>query len=182
MATFQLHLPDARIVALAIAYHLGRPGSETSAATLRRHSLGLGPVLEALRPRLEAAEGAAAVIELELSAYQVTRLGAALHGAVNELKQFGMAGGRSAVPGFAEAFSRLFPGADAADPGPDALDLVPHAVGLRRRLAAAVGEAEAEVESAREAARAEASAAAARRSRRRGLRGRLGRLFGGGGE
>ena len=172
MATFQLHLPDARLVALAIHYHLGRPGSETDAATLQRHSLGLGPVLEALEPRLDAPEESA-VVPVDLTAYQLTRLGAALHGTVNELKQFGMADRRSAVPGFAEAFGRLFP--DAAE-GLDALDLVPEAVGLRRRFADAVREAEAEVEAAREAAEAEAERQ--RRGRWGRLRERLGGLFG----
>lgn len=174
MATFHLHLPDARLVALAIHYHLGRPGSETDAATLQRHSLGLGPVLEALEPQLESREESA-VVAVDLTAYQLTRLGAALHGTVNELKQFGMADGRSAVPGFVEAFGRLFP--DAADgEGLDALDLVPDAVGLRRRFADAVREAEAEVEAAREAAVAEAKQQ--RRGRWRRLRERLGGLFG----
>ena len=180
MAIFHLHPRDARLVALAVAYHLGRPGSETDAATLRPHSLGLGPVREALEPRLDAAEGDAAVVEIELSAYQVTRLGAALHGTVNELKQFGMAGGRSAVPGFAEAFARLFPAEAAGGDAGAALDLVPDAVGLRRRLADAVREAEAEVEAARAAQLAEAG-----RERRAGwlarLRGRLRGAFGRGG-
>ncbi|MYD66519.1 MAG: hypothetical protein F4X26_11160 [Chloroflexi bacterium] len=174
MATFHLHLPDARLVALAIHYHLGRPGSETDAATLQRHSLGLRPVLEALEPRLDV-PAEPEVVPVDLSAYQLTRLGAALHGTVNELKQFGMADGRSAVPGFAEAFGRLFPDAATGD-GLDALDLVPDAVGLRRRFADAVREAEAEVEAAREAAEAEAE------RQRRGLWGRvrerLGGLFG----
>ena len=176
MATFHLHLPDARIVALAITYHLGRPGSETDAATLQRHSLGLGPVLEALGPQLGAAAGESEVVGLELSAYQVTRLGAALHGTVNELKQFGMAGGRSAVPGFAEAFGRLFPDATDGELGAGALDLVPHAVGLRRRLAAAIRDAEAEVEASREAARVEAERQQQGRLAR--LRGRIAGLFG----
>lgn len=174
MATFHLHLPDARLVALAIHYHLGRPGSETDAATLQRHSLGLGPVLDALEPQLDRATESGP-IEVELSAYQVTRLGAALHGTVNELKQFGMADGRSAVPGFAEAFGRLFPEA-AEGEALDALDLVPDAVGLRRRLDASVREAEAEVEAAREAAAAEAERQ--RRGPWRRLRERLGGLFG----
>ncbi len=175
MATFQLHLHDAHLVALAITYHLGRPGSETDAATLQRHSLGLGPVLEALNPQLDGpATGDPALVELELSAYQVTRLGAALHGTVNELKQFGMAGGRSAVPGFAEAFERHFP--DVADGGAaDAMDLVPDAVGLRRRFDAAIREAEAEVEAARAAALAEAERE--RQGRWRRLAGRVTGMF-----
>ncbi len=172
MATFQLHLHDAHLVALAIVYHLGRPGSETDAATLQRHSLGLGPVLDVLDPQLDGHARETESVEVELSAYQVTRLGAALHGTVNELKQFGMAGGRSAVPGFAEAFARHFP--DAAGGGAvDAMDLVPDAVGLRRRFDAAIREAEAEVEAAREAALAEAE-----QERRGALRRLLGGLAG----
>ena len=171
MATFHLQPSDARLVYLAVVYHLGRPGSETDPATLRPHELGLGPLRDALDAQLgplrEGAAPTAEAVALVLSPYQLTRLGTALHGTVNELKQFEMAGGRSAVPGFAAAFARLFPPA-ASDPaaldhdpvasGPAALDLVPAAVMLRRRLDAAVREAEQQVAAAREA---EAPAAAA---------------------
>ena len=160
MATFHLQPSDARLVYLAVVYHLGRPGSETDPATLRPHELGLGPLRDALAAQLEpprdGAPPTAKVVALELSPYQLTRLGTALHGTVNELKQFEMAGGRSAVPGFAAAFARLFP---AATSGPAALDLVPAAVMLRRRLDAAVREAEQQVAAAREA-QAPAAAAA----------------------
>ena len=175
MAAFHLQPSDARLVSLALVYHLGRPGSETDPATLQPHDLGLAAVRDALDPQLEALrEGtlespeppeSPEVVALELSPYQVTRLGVALHGVVNELKQFGMAGGRSAVPGFADAFARLHAeaGADAEsggpahDPlapdltalGPIALDLVPDAVMLRRRLDDAVREAERQVAAAR---------------------------------
>jgi hypothetical protein len=158
---FHLQPSDARLVSLAVVYHLGRPGSETDPDTLQPHQLGLGPVrdaLEAQRELLGDAAEAAHPIALELSPYQLSRLGTALHGTVNELKQFGMAGGRSAVPGFAEAFARLFPAVagDAepgGDPGPGAaaLDLVAEAVMLRRRLDAAVRAAEQQVAAAREA-------------------------------
>ena len=184
MATFHLHLHDARLVCLAIAYHLGRPGSETDATTLRRHSLGLGPVLDVLEPQLDSAAAESAVVELDLSAYQLTRLGAALHGTVNELKQYGMAEGRSAVPGFAEAFARLFPlaAAEGADGnGAGALDLVADAVGLRRRLDTAVREAEAQVEAARAAALEVAAQATAGGWWGR-LRGRVAGLLRSGGE
>ena len=167
MATFHLQPGDARLVSLAVVYHLGRPGSETDPDTLQPHQLGLGPVRDALEAQrhllgdgADAADAAEAAhpIALELSPYQLSRLGTALHGTVNELKQFGMAGGRSAVPGFAVAFARLFPavpgdaepGGDAG-PGAAALDVVAEAVMLRRRLDAAVRAAEQEVASAREA-------------------------------
>lgn len=126
MPRLQLNNADARIVYLALVYHLGRPGSEIDALTLERHALGLGPVHAALQPQLTRA-----AVELELSEYQLHRLGEALLGIINELKQFEMAHGRSAVPGFAEAVRTAFP--EAAEPGA-ALDLAQHALMLRRRL------------------------------------------------
>ena len=146
---------DARIVYLATVYHLGRPGSETDAVTLERHNLGLGPVREAIEPQLENA-----VVTLELSEYQLHRLGEALLGVVNELKQFELAGGRSAVPGFTDALRQTFPEVDAEDPG-TALDLVGHAMMLRRRLDSAVRDASDAVRTAREH-EAEAAAEARR--------------------
>jgi len=144
MVTTQFQNRDARIVYLATVYHLGRPGSETDAITLERHNLGLGPVREAIEPQLETA-----VVTLELSEYQLHRLGEALLGLVNELKQFELAGGRSAVPGFTNALSRAFPEVTAEDPG-TALDLVGHAMILRRRLDSAVRDASEAVRAARE--------------------------------
>ena len=143
MPLISLQNADARVAYLATVYHLGRPGSETDALTLERHPHGLGAVREAMEPAIERA-----VVELELSEYQLSRLGEALLGTVNELKQLEMAQGRSAVPGFAETIARLFP-ALGDEPGA-ALDLARQAVMLRRRLDAAVGEANAAVEAARE--------------------------------
>ncbi len=143
MTKLNLRNADGRIVYLAMMYHLGRPGSETDALTLERHGLGLGPAREALEPQLEMA-----VAEIELSEYQLGRLGVALLGIVNELKQYEIADGRSAVPGFSETMRRLFPGTEE-EPGA-ALDLAGQAVMLRRRLDGAVREADAAVEAARE--------------------------------
>lgn len=159
-AALLLRPDEARLACLAVACHLGRPGAETDADTLRPRADGLAPLPGLLEPRL----GAAAGFAVELSAGQLERLGAAAQATVNELKQYGMAGGRSAVPGFAEAFARLYP--EAAGGGAGALDLVPDAVLLRRRLAAAAREAAAE-EGARESPAAEAP------PRGRGWRGRL---------
>jgi hypothetical protein len=178
MTTFHLQPADARLVYLAAVYHLGRPGSETDAATLQRHALGLGPVRAALEPQLGAGAETSAVIAIELSPYQLTRLGAALHGTVNELKQYGMAEGRSAVPGFAEAFVRLFPDGAAAGDGDAsaALDLVPEAVMLRRRLDATLREAELQITAANGAQAGAVRASGP--SRRARLRGRLSKLLG----
>ncbi len=161
MPNLTLRHGETELIYLGCVYHLGRPGSETDPETLRPHGLGLGPVREALEPQLGQAT---ATIEIEVSAYQLSRLGQALHGVANELKQFEMAQRRSAVPGFAEALTRLYPdvmGTDAAI-GPDAtgsdddepgtaLDLVPQVIMLRRRLDAAIRQADADLEAARTA-------------------------------
>lgn len=156
MATIQLQPSDARIVALAIVYHLGRPGSELNAATLRRHELGLGPLQPAIESQLGLAEA-----KLELSPYQLSRLGEALLGTVNELKQHELSEGRSVVPGFAEALVRLFPEQARSEGG--ALDLASQGVLLRRRLDAAVREAGAQLQVVRGAQTEPAVAASSRR-------------------
>ena len=141
MYSLTLDSDDLRLVYLATVYHLGRPGSEIDAVTLEPHSLGLGPLRETIELHL-----ADATANIDLSDYQLARLGQALHGIVNELKQFEMAQGRSAVPGFSEAMERLSPGI-AGESGA-ALDLVQQAIMLRRRLDAAVRDAEVAVETA----------------------------------
>ncbi len=151
MTTIRLQPDDARLAALAVVYHLGRPGSELDAATLQPHEAGLGP----LQPAIEGQLGLA-VTTLDVTAYQLARLGEALLGTVNELKQYELSEGRSVVPGFADAFARLFP-AHASEEG-GALDLASQGVMLRRRLDNAVREATAQVEAAR-AAEAERAAA-----------------------
>ncbi|HJM89445.1 MAG TPA: hypothetical protein QF624_07440 [Dehalococcoidia bacterium] len=141
MYTLTLDNDDLRLVYLATVYHLGRPGSEIDAVTLKPHSLGLGSLREALEPQLANASA-----DVDLSDYQLARLGQALHGIVNELKQFELAQGRSAVPGFSEAMEQLYPG--IADQSGASLDLVQQAIMLRRRLDAAVRDAEVAVEAA----------------------------------
>jgi hypothetical protein len=142
---------DARIVALAITYHLGRPGSETDPTTLQRHDLGLAPVGRALDPQLAMAE-----VRLELSPYQLHRLDEALLGVVNELKQYDMSHRHSMVLNFETAVGMLFPEltpdheGDEEMPGP--LDLVTRVVMLRRRLEPVVRDADAELEAQRAAA------------------------------
>jgi hypothetical protein len=150
MAILTLGEQDARIVALAVTYHLGRPGSETDPDTLLRHDLGLGPVQATLAPQIGRAR-----TTLELSPYQLHRLDESLLGLTNELKQYELAQRRSAVPGFEEAISLLFPAlAPSADGERDdsALDLVTHVVLLRRRLGTAVAEAAATLAAERAAA------------------------------
>jgi hypothetical protein len=161
MAILTLGEQDARIVALAVTYHLGRPGSETDPDTLLRHDLGLGPLRAILEPQIGRAQ-----VTFEVTPYQLHRLDESLLGLTNELKQYELAERRSAVPGFEEAIARLFPAlaaTDDADEEDSALDLVTHVVLLRRRLGTAVAEAKATL--AAERAAAEAAARVAREPR-----------------
>jgi hypothetical protein len=133
MPELALRDDDARIVYVAVAYHLGRPGAEAGVEA------GLAPVLAALAPQLGRAQ-----VTLALSEHQFGRLGEALLGLTNELKQYDLAGRRTAVPGLAEAIARCFPelAPGAPDDGASALDLVADVVALRRRLAGAFVPAE----------------------------------------
>lgn len=154
MTLLQLRSEDARIVYLATIYHLGRPGSETHPDTLQKHDLGLRPIHDEILPRLNQA-----VVEVEASPYQVIRLGEALLGLGNELKQFAISNGQSMVPRFVETVHELYP-ETVEDPGA-AMDLVQHPVMLRNRMSYALEQAQAEVERARSEAEVE------RRSRKR---------------
>jgi hypothetical protein len=157
MPTLELPNDDARIVALAVRYHLARPGSETDRATLQRRDDGLRSVDAALVPQL-----ANALVRLELTPYQLHRLDEGLLGVTNELKAYEMASRRSAVPGFADTLAALYPSLapsaasegsdDATGEEEDALDLVERVVALRRRLASAVADARAAMEREREQA------------------------------
>jgi hypothetical protein len=137
MTRFSLRLPQrqARLVALAVAYHLARPGSELDHETMREYEHGLTEVPETLDPQLDA--GAAT---LELDTLQVTLLGSAVSSVINELKTYSMldamAGDsghpRSTAPGFDDRLRALFPEV-AADPS-TASDLAGEATMLRRQL------------------------------------------------
>ena len=148
MTTLQFRSEDARIVYLATIFHLGRPGSETDPNTLQRHDLGLRAIHDYLVPRLNQV-----VVEVEASPYQVVRLGEALLGCANELKQFSLAQGRSMVPRFAETVRELYP-ETAEEPGA-AMDLVQHPVMLRNRMQQAVNDAQAQIQAAIDEQRAQ---------------------------
>jgi len=151
VARLQLQNADARVAYLGVVYHLGRPGSEIDPETLQEHRASLEPVQAAIRGQLENA-----VITVELGPWQVQRLGQALLGASNELRQYGLSEGRSVVPGFREAVTEFWP--DTVEDPTVASDLVQHAVMLRRRLDAVIGEADAEIAAAQAAAEAERAA------------------------
>jgi hypothetical protein len=149
---YALSLPqhEARLAFLAVIYHLGRPGSEIDRDTLTVMQHGLAEVV----PRLEEQINDSSA-RVELSAYQLSRLGEAMLGAINELKTYpmldAMSGGsgrpRSAAAGFDEAMRRLFP--------PSALDanyatrLAEDMLMLWRRMESAVSQAETAMDTER---------------------------------
>lgn len=164
---FALRLPQrqARMVALALAYHLARPGSELDHETMQEYEHGLTELPAVLEPQLEA-EGAT----LELWPVQVALLGTALSSVVNELKMYSvfdtMAGEsgrpRSTTPGFDDRLRALFPEV-AADPAA-ASDLAGEATLLRRQLPLArAREALDEADARRERRAAEERARAGKR-------------------
>lgn len=144
MTLLQLRDEDARIVYLATVYHLGRPGSETDPETLQKHDLGLQAIHDTILPELGHA-----VVEVDVSPYQLMRIAEALLGITNELKQYALSG-NSSVARFAETLHWLYP--DTVDNSGEAMDLVQHPVKLRNALDYAVRDAQAQVEAARAAA------------------------------
>ena len=137
--------PDqARLVFLAIAYHLARPGSELDPETKAPVQHGLAEVGSALKPQLREA-----IASITLSAFQLERLGSAILGVINELKVYPMleshppeegGGHRSSVPGFDRTLRHLFP---EAEEDPDAATaLIEPLMALKRRLDGALRQAE----------------------------------------
>jgi hypothetical protein len=143
--SYQLELDteQARLVYLALAYHLARPGSEVDPETLQPVAHGLLEVAEDLRPRLNDAQAS-----ITLSPFQWQRLAQAMLGGINELKAYPMlkaqsrpgGGPASAVPGFDAMLATLFP--EIVDDENVALDLAESMMLLRRRIDAAVAESQ----------------------------------------
>jgi hypothetical protein len=134
----ELHLQptEARLVFLALAYHLARPGSELDPKTKMPVQHGLAEVSSALQPQLRQAAAS-----VTLSAYQLERLGSAILGAINELKVYPMlearppeegGGRRTTVAGFDGTLRHLFP---EVEKDPDAATtLIEPLMALKRRL------------------------------------------------
>jgi hypothetical protein len=132
----QLRQEDARLVFLAVAYHLGRPGSELDPLTKQPVEHGLAEVAAALQPQLRMA-----VSTIELRPNQARRLLSALLGSITELKAYAMLGAgsiesgtghRSTVPGFDSSLRHLFPGVEEDPEEP--LQIAERILLLRRRL------------------------------------------------
>jgi hypothetical protein len=141
----ELHLQaaQARLVFLALAYHLARPGSELDPGTKMPAEHGLAEVSSALQPQLRQA-----VASITLSPYQLERLGSAVLGAINELKVYPMleprppeegGGRRTTVARFDRTLRHLFP---EVEEDPDAATaLIEPLMALKRRLDGALRQA-----------------------------------------
>jgi hypothetical protein len=154
---FALRLPQhqARLVALAVAYHLSRPGSELDPDTLSDYAHGL----RELRPVIDAQLDADSA-SFELTPLQAVLLSTALSSVVSELKMYSvfdtMSGAsrrpRSTAPGFDERLRSLFP--EIAGDAEYASQLAEDVTMLRRELPSArarevIGEEKRAAEEAR---------------------------------
>jgi hypothetical protein len=151
--TFSLRLThdEPRLAALALAYHLARPGSELDPDTKMPAARGLSDVQAALGAQLDQTEAAEAIIDVDDAQYR--KLLSAIYGSVNELRVVHMRGGASgAVPGFVETARGLFPRL-AQDPD-EALVLAEAMMMFHRRMERAVARAAAPGEPAPENRRA----------------------------
>jgi hypothetical protein len=132
----QLRQEDAKLVFLAVAYHLGRPGSELDLETKQPVTHGLAEVARVLQPQLRNA-----VAEVRLIDDQVRRLQSAMLGSITELKAYAMlelrvgpegTGSRSTVPGFDRSLLHLFP--EVEEDVDNAMAIAERMLLLKRRL------------------------------------------------
>jgi hypothetical protein len=143
--TLQLRSDDAKLVFLAIAYHLGRPGSELDPETKQPVEHGLAKVASGLQPQLRMA-----VASITLRHNQAQRLLSALLGTITELKAYAMLGvgtkeapgHRSTVPGFDGSLRHLFP--EVEEDAEEPLDLAERVLKLRRAIEEEVADLEEE--------------------------------------
>jgi hypothetical protein len=114
MTRFGLRLPNhqTRLVALAISYHLSRPGAELNPDTLSEYEHGLAELLPVVDAQLEQD---AAVIEV--GPLQAVLLTTAMSSVISELKMYsvfdtmseGSRRPRSSATGFDDRLRTLFP-------------------------------------------------------------------------
>jgi hypothetical protein len=114
MTRFGLRTPNhqTRLVALAISYHLSRPGSELNPDTLADYEHGLAELLPVIDGQLE--EDTAAI---EVGPLQAVLLSTAMSSVISELKMYsvfdtmseGSRRPRSTATGFDDRLRTLFP-------------------------------------------------------------------------
>lgn len=140
MTRFELRLPQrqVRIIALAVGYHLSRPGSELDPKTMAEYEHGLAEVMREIEPQTEAEHAI-----IEVNPLQTVLLSAALSSIISELKMYSLfdtmsgasARPRSTAPGFDDRIRRLFP--EVAADASAASQIAEDATMLRRQLPSA---------------------------------------------
>ncbi len=135
----QLHKEDAKLVFLAVAYHLARPGSELDPITKQPVEHGLAEVAAGLQPQLSRETAS-----ISVNKDQAKRLLSGMLGTISELKSYPMLelradadGRRSTVPGFDRNLKHLFP--DVEEDAYVAMDVAERMLLLRRRLEEDIG-------------------------------------------
>jgi hypothetical protein len=131
----QLRQQEAKLAFLAIAYHLGRPGSELDPVTKQPVEHGLAEAARELQPQLRMA-----IATLHLNPEQVKRLLSGMLGSITELKAYPMlelrpddeGGRRSSVPGFDRSLRHLFP--EIEEDVENSIDIAEQMLMLKRRL------------------------------------------------
>jgi hypothetical protein len=114
MTRFGLRIPNhqARLVALAISYHLSRPGAELNPDTLADYEHGLAELLPIIDEQLDQDTAA-----IEVEPLQAVLLTTALSSVISELKMYsvfdtmseGSRRPRSTATGFDDRLRTLFP-------------------------------------------------------------------------
>jgi hypothetical protein len=140
VTTFSLRLPQhqARLVALAVSYHLSRPGSEIDHQTLSEYRHGLAEVLPVIDAQLDAPSAV-----IDLNPLQTVLLSTAFSSVISELKMYsvfdtmsvGSGRPRSTASGFDHRLRRLFP--EVAGDASYASQLAEDMAMLRRELPSA---------------------------------------------
>jgi hypothetical protein len=137
MTAFRVRVPQhqARLIALAIGYHLARPGAELDPDTMSDYQHGLRELAPLVDAQLDEPHA-----RFDLNALQAVLLSTAFSSVLSELKMYSvfdrMAGEsrrpRSTSPGFDDRLRELFPEI-AGDPG-YASQLAEEMALLRREL------------------------------------------------
>ena len=114
MTRFGLRLPNrqTRLIALAVSYHLSRPGAELNPDTLAEYEHGLAELLPVLDSQLDLETAV-----LEVSPLQAVLLSTAMSSVISELKMYsvfdtmseGSRRPRSTAAGFDDRLRTLFP-------------------------------------------------------------------------
>ena len=137
MVQLSFKAEDIKFAYLATIYNLGSPGNtQEEVARIRE-------IRDVLENDINKATST-----ISVSNSEIIKLGAALNGVINELKQFAISNGRSMVPEFGNAVQVLFP-ETKLEPG-IALDLIESPVKLKQQMSVTISEALQATESAQE--------------------------------